>query len=798
MKKSDDRSGRDAKLRKRAEDIAGKTTAPSSENIDALSPEEMRSALHELRVHQIELLMQNDELRRTQVKLDASRAKYFNMYNLAPVGYVTLGETGLILEANLTAAAMLGEARGSLIDTPLTRYILKDDQDVFYHHRRQFLKVSSTDAPLDGAPQICDLRMVKKDGAIFWAHLESTVAKDIEGETECRIVISDITRRKRAEENLIKNAVLLRETEKMAKIGGWVLDVETMTQTWTEETFHILEIDTSKGEPEVPEGLGFITPAFRPMAEEAIKRAVECGESYDQEWEIITAKGNIRWVHSVAKAYRKNGKTISVSGSFQDITERKMAEEALWESRKYMQLAESSLEGYWILNKNNAIIYINPKLSEFIGYSIEEIAGISPEELIDPINLKIFIKHLRAVKKDGKKIDDIEFANKSGSRKYIRISSTRIDKAGIYDGLYSMMTDMTEYHALEEEVELIKQEISEKYSFSNLVGKSRHMKKIFEILKAASNSECNVLIDGPSGTGKSIMARAIHEKSGRAAGPFVVVNCSAIPETLLESELFGYVKGAFTDARNNKAGKFAAAKGGTIFLDEIAEMPLHLQVKLLTVIEERSFEPLGSNSLVKADVRIIAATNRDIEKCVGEGNFRTDLYHRLKVVHINIPPLSQRKEDIDVLIDNIIEKLNDKHKKNIKGISKELYKFFIHYEFPGNVRELLNLFEYAFIFCNGEEIGIENIPVDYQAQILKLNSPSVISNNENEAAERTVVEERSLPADFKDDMFLKKDLSKTVVMKALIESGGNRMKAAAMLRVSRMHFWRKMKEYHLI
>lgn len=481
--------------------------------------------------------------------------------------------------------------------------------------------------------------------------------------------------------------------------------------------------------------------------------------------------------------------------------------------KKYLQLVENSFEGYWMLNKNNIITYANPKISEITGFSVEELSGRSPEDLMDSINLKIFLQHLHSVRKHGRKTDNIELISKDGFKRYVEISSTRIDSEGIYDGLYSLITDHTRYHELEEQIKLTKQEIKEKFSFHNIVGKSDHMKKIFSILETAANSDCNILIEGPSGTGKSIMARAIHEQSARAGGPFIVVNCSALPEHLLESELFGYVKGAFTDARANKPGKFAAASGGTIFLDEIAEMPVHLQAKFLTVIEERTFEPLGSNDQVKADIRIIAATNCEIEKLIREGGFRTDLYHRLKVVHINILPLVKRNEDIEVLIGEFIENLNLKYNKTIKGVSRRLYQFLMRYDFPGNVRELLNMFEYAYMFCDGDEIDIETLSSDYQAKIENFNQPSV--NKIDQSVKKTRKDKKNsggldiglaaggdelnrAAGDEPGRMTFKKDLSRTAVIDTLTRHGGSRAKASAALGISRVQLWRKMKEYNLI
>ena len=249
-----------------------------------------------------------------------------------------------------------------------------------------------------------------------------------------------------------------------------------------------------------------------------------------------------------------------------------------------------------------------------------------------------------------------------------------------------------------------------KHSFREIISRSPAMQRLFTILPEISRSASNVLILGESGTGKELFARAIHAESGRAAGPFVAVNCGALPETLLESELFGYRAGAFTDARHDRAGRFAAARGGTIFLDEIGDIPPSLQVKLLRVLQEKSYEPLGADEPVEADVRVIAATNRDLATLVEKGEFRDDLYYRLNVVRITLPPLRERRQDIPLLCDHFVKKFAASLGREITGISDDALAVLMRHDFPGNIRELENIIEYAFILCHSGLIGREHLP----------------------------------------------------------------------------------------
>ena len=253
-----------------------------------------------------------------------------------------------------------------------------------------------------------------------------------------------------------------------------------------------------------------------------------------------------------------------------------------------------------------------------------------------------------------------------------------------------------------------------RYQVGDIISKSPSVRRIFDILPEIARSESNVLILGESGTGKELMANAIHKKSDRANKPFIAVNCGALPDTLLESELFGYKAGAFTDAKKDRQGRFAAAEKGTLFLDEIGDINPAVQVKLLRVIQSKQYEPLGSTTPINADVRIIAATNRDLQTLMEEGVFRDDLYYRLNVVKLLIPPLRERREDIPVLVEHIVGKFNSERNKEIGGVSDSAMALLMRHDYPGNVRELQNIIEYAFILCPGGLIQPEHLPEPFK------------------------------------------------------------------------------------
>ncbi len=249
-------------------------------------------------------------------------------------------------------------------------------------------------------------------------------------------------------------------------------------------------------------------------------------------------------------------------------------------------------------------------------------------------------------------------------------------------------------------VETLRKEIDRQYRFQDIISKSPAMRRLFSILPEVAQSESTVLIQGESGTGKELLSRAVHSLSPRAEGPFIAVNCGALPDTLLESELFGHVAGAFTDAKRDRMGRFALAEGGTLFLDEIGNISPAFQVRLLRVLEERAYEPLGSSKTVRANVRIITASNMDLSRLVEEGSFRKDLYYRINVVKLELPTLAQRKEDIPILCEHFIGRLNKLRNKNVAGLSHEALAVFMRHDWPGNIRELENVIEYAFILCH--------------------------------------------------------------------------------------------------
>jgi len=485
-------------LRQRAEELYRTSEALIPEST---SPEEIKQLLHELRVHQIELEMQNEELRCAQADLDASQARYFDLYDLAPVGYMTICEKRMIREVNLAAANMFNVSRNSLVKKPISRILPKEDQYLFYQHLNQCITFSQQ--------QEWEMRLMRGDGELFWARLQVTPAHN----GEYWIAFIDITER------------ITLELELQKAYNGLELMVSERTLELTAANMQLsLEIEERKS------------------AEESLQRS---------------------------------------------LTEIQQLKERLRAENMYLQ-----------------------------------------------------------------------------------------------------------------------QEISQQFNFGEIIGQSNAMKHVFIRVEQVAPMDATVLLLGETGTGKGVIARAIHSRSVRKDQPMITVNCTSLPANLIESELFGREKGAFTGAHARQMGRFELADGGTIFLDEIGEMPLELQCKLLRVIQDGEFERLGSPLTIKVDVRIIAASNRNLEEEIRNGRFREDLFYRLNVFPITIPPLRQRSEDIPLLVNHFVAKFNKKIGKKIVTVSKETLNALQKYSWPGNVRELESVIERAEIISQGSSLQV--------------------------------------------------------------------------------------------
>jgi PAS domain S-box-containing protein len=362
-------------------------------------------------------------------------------------------------------------------------------------------------------------------------------------------------------------------------------------------------------------------------------------------------------------------------------------------------------EGVFTVDRQFHITFFNQAAENITGFSKNEVIG---KPCADVFRTPICSQDcpLRQSLRTGQTVKNFEINILTRQDKAQPISvctAPLIDPQGNFLGGVETFRDMSS-------IKELRREISNRYTFRDIISKNARLRQIFETLPNIAQTDATILIQGRSGTGKELFATAIHNISPRSAGPLIKVNCGALPESLIESELFGYVKGAFTDAKTNRLGRFQAAHEGTIFLDEVGELPLSVQVKLLRVLEHKEFEPLGSDTTIKVDVRIVAATNRDLEHLVAEGKFREDLFYRLNVILIRLPELCERSEDIPLLVEHFIERFNHHMGREIHGIDPDAMALLARYPFPGNVRELENVLEHAYIVTRGPHIGVDDLP----------------------------------------------------------------------------------------
>ncbi len=365
-------------------------------------------------------------------------------------------------------------------------------------------------------------------------------------------------------------------------------------------------------------------------------------------------------------------------------------------------------------------------------------------------------------------------AIKIGAYDYFTKPITETDKLG------QAVKNAIKQYEIYKQLKALQQDLISKYSFDNIVSTDERMHEVFEMVSKVLDNDITVLIHGESGTGKELIARAIHFNGARKENPFVVVNCASIPRELLESELFGHEKGAFTGAHQRKIGKFELAKGGTLFLDEIGEMEMSLQAKILRVIQEKEFERVGGNEVIKTDVRIISATNKDLKKAVMNGEFREDLYYRLNSFPIYIPPLRERKNDILVLTEYFIKRSNEKLNRNVKGITKRALKLFYDYDWPGNVRELENTVERCVILTDKEMIDVDVLP-----QQIKSGETSMLPINE-----KNIFDDNSPIIPFEK-------LKEAAIRHALKVTNNNIVEAARKLKIGRATLYRLMEKYKI-
>jgi len=463
------------------------------------------------------------------------------------------------------------------------------------------------------------------------------------------------------------------------------------------------------------------------------------------------------------------------------------------ESNRYWKKIVGTMnEGLMLVGPDGTIVMVNKAFEELTGYASAEVVG-RPCTLLECDACEGAMKasahrwcklfeqgqvikcRCHLLKKDGTYVSALKNA------------AVLKDDNGLHLGAVEVLTDLSELDRLDQKLELLSRQLGEEDGFHGIIGKSPIMQKVFDVIQKAAGSEAPVIIYGESGTGKELVARAIHQLGDRKDGPFVQLNCAALNESLLESELFGHIKGAFTGAYRHRKGRFEAANGGDIFLDEIGDVPLSIQVKLLRVLETKKFEHVGDDRPIAVDVRIITATNKNLEELIEQKQFRDDLFFRINVFPIHLPPLRKRAEDIPMLVSTFIRRMRLRTGKNIARLTPAAMERFMEYHWPGNVRELKSALEFAFVLAEGDVIDLDQLPPK-----IAVPAPPPAPT------EGLPLNARSPEESGKTGTFLSNtgDLSeKEALIEALKKTNGNQSQAARMLGINRVTVWNRMKKY---
>ncbi|MEN8142784.1 MAG: sigma 54-interacting transcriptional regulator [Thermodesulfobacteriota bacterium] len=448
------------------------------------------------------------------------------------------------------------------------------------------------------------------------------------------------------------------------------------------------------------------------------------------------------------------------------------------DSRFWKSIIDTIQDGLMLVDPDGRIMFVNHEFERMLGYKSSELEGKTCEvfkcDRCYKARANGFDKFCSLFKQKQNRASKCVFLKKNGQALQVmkKASVIKDEKGQVIAGVETL-ADLSKVVAGQKVIDNLKQKINFQNGFKEIIGKSAAMRAVFDLATSAAHSETPLIIYGESGTGKELLAAAVHEISDRAEGPFIKVNCAALNDNLLESELFGHVKGAFTGADYSRVGRFEAAHGGSILLDEIGDLPLTTQTKLLRVLQEKEIERVGDHRPIEIDVRIIAATHKNLPQLIEDGLFREDLFYRIGVIPITLPSLKERPEDIPLLVENFIDKIKRRTGKNINGVSLEAMTILMAQEWRGNVRELINVLEYAFVLCPGTTISPEHLP-DYTRDHPSSIQPTTVVKNDrrhiNDARHRQLVD-------------------------ALIFSGGNQSMAARRLGVSRVTIWKWVKKY---
>jgi formate hydrogenlyase transcriptional activator len=597
-------------------------------------------------------------------------------------------------------------------------------------------------------------RLLLPDGRVKHVHAIAHALQDASGNREFVGAVTDITERKTAEEALRSSEAYLAEAQRLSHTGSWAWSPGTDARYWSEECYRVLGFDPRDGAPRIEELIQRVHPDDQPAFRESAEKARHNKLDEEVDYRIVHPGGAVRDIHSIGHpVFSPCGDLIEYTGTVIDVTERKRAEEELRRSEMELrQMLDFTPQFVAVFGPNRERLHVNRITLDYLGTTLDEWRQRSTGAEIHPEDSEGLKAYLHRASSSGSGFE-LELRVRKGDGSYrwflVRYNPLR-DEQGRITRWYVALTDIEDRKRAEDRLRsenvALREEIDKASMFEEIVGTSPALKGVLSRISKVAPTDSTVLITGETGTGKELFARAIHRRSDRASRAFVSVNCAAIPRDLIASELFGHEKGAFTGATQQRLGRFELANGGTLFLDEVGELPAETQIALLRVLQEHEFERVGGNRPIRTDVRVIAATNRDLQAAISAGSFRSDLSYRLNVFPIEIPSLRERAEDIPLLVEYFIDRYARKAGKNIKRVNKKTLELLQSYPWPGNIRELQNVIERSVILCETEIFSIDESWLPEQPSLTEPKNqwelPGRLQAQEKEMIEAALKESR--------------------------------------------------------
>jgi len=721
-------------------------------------------------------LVDISHLKQTERALRESEQQYRELFENANDIIYTIDLDGNFTSANISALRTFGYTREEMLTTNIRQVIDPAYIDVAIKNISDKISLNTTTR--------YELLTHTRDDKPVWVEVSTQILRNTDNRISIQGIARDISERKMFEEQLQESSVRFKEMADL--LPGIICEIDsTLRLTYANELgltfFGYTHEDFERGISVMD-----IVPEYeRERFMQDVFNVTHGDFGNPKLYELVRKDGRAMQLIVNSAPMLKNGTATGIRSCLIDISDRIMAEQSLRESEKrFRSIFDASPIGIALFSVEGNILSKNTSFAQMVSPGLtEDPANLTGLSGIDTLDLQQLATGKATIIETSRE----QPQNLTKPCTYLEWHLSCISSSHNKDILYLAQVQDITSRKLAQEAHLQKEreataraeariaglqrQLQEQAQCHNMVSCSPAMKQIFDILPEVALASASVLIMGDSGTGKELIARSLHELSNRKDKPLVAINCSALPDTLLESELFGYKTGAFTDAKKDKPGRFALAEGGSLFLDEIGDISPAMQVKLLRVLQERVYEPLGATSPVKTDVRVIAATNKNISDMVNKGTFREDLFYRINIVTIELPPLKDRRCDIPLLCTHFIERFNLRYNKNIAGLTDSARALLLAHDFPGNIRELENVIEHAFIFCKEPWIDTQHLPAPLKNRAAS-SEPSLFSDIKNFA-----------------------ELERMYLKSVLADCNNDRMKTAERLGIHKATLFRKLKQF---